>query len=144
MQAVFSSLSVWMTVNTDFGRHTCVIAVKHSGLLLGTQAILMTPSGIVSSLFSLKYCCALQVLPTLPLHKGIPFARYTPVEMPQYSVDFTSFEPMEPQVEASNDSNSPIVTHRMLPLTHTEWDNRQHRPALVALAEDVLCHSKIT
>jgi len=24
--------------------------------------------------------------------------QYTPVEMPQYSVDFSSYEPMEPQV----------------------------------------------
>lgn len=39
-----------------------------------------------------------QVLPTLPVHSGVPFMQYTPVEMPQYSLDFCSYEPMEPQV----------------------------------------------
>ncbi|KAA6409522.1 MAG: primary ciliary dyskinesia 1-like [Trebouxia sp. A1-2] len=41
---------------------------------------------------------AAQVLPTLPVHQDVPFMQYTPVEMPQYSVDFSSYEPMEPQV----------------------------------------------
>ncbi len=39
-----------------------------------------------------------QVLPTLPVHMDVPFMQYTPVEMPQYSLDFSSYEPMEPQV----------------------------------------------
>lgn len=39
-----------------------------------------------------------QVLPALPIHTNVPFPQYIPVEMPQYSVDFTSYEPMEPQV----------------------------------------------
>ncbi|DBA94356.1 TPA: hypothetical protein ACH3X1_001962 [Trebouxia sp. C0004] len=39
-----------------------------------------------------------QVLPTLPVHTDVPFMQYTPVEVPQYSVDFSGYEPMEPQV----------------------------------------------
>lgn len=39
-----------------------------------------------------------QVLPTLPVHMDVPFMHYTPVDMPQYSLDFSSYEPMEPQV----------------------------------------------
>ena len=40
----------------------------------------------------------MQVLPTLPVHRNVPFKKYAAVEMPHYSVDFSSYEPMEPQV----------------------------------------------
>ena len=41
---------------------------------------------------------AAQVLPTLPVLMDVPLSRYAAVEIPQYSVDFSSFQPMEPQV----------------------------------------------
>lgn len=40
----------------------------------------------------------MQVLPTLPLHDDAPFKIYEPVATPQYSVDFVTLEPMQPQV----------------------------------------------
>ena len=110
MQAALSAMFVCMTIIIiiDSGRHTLVTAVKHLGLLLSTEAPVIMPSSINffavtfgPVLFVLQRCCAMQVLPTLPLHKDTPFARYALLEMPQYSVDFTSFEPMEPQVMQS-------------------------------------------
>ena len=41
----------------------------------------------------------MQVLPTLPTHRGTPFPVHKPVDIPQYSVDFPHFEPMELQVQ---------------------------------------------
>ena len=40
----------------------------------------------------------MQVLPTLPSHDDAPFKVYEPVATPQYSVDFVTLEPMQPQV----------------------------------------------
>ena len=40
----------------------------------------------------------LQVVPSWPLHTNEPVKQYKAVHIPDYSVDFATYQPMEPQV----------------------------------------------
>ena len=54
------------------------------------------PLGFMLLLFIVK--TPLQVAPSWPLHTNEPVKQYKPVDIPDYTVDFTTYQPMEPQV----------------------------------------------
>ena len=48
--------------------------------------------------FVTKITSLVQVVPAWPVHTNEPAQQYKPVAIPDFSLDFASYQPMEPQV----------------------------------------------